>query len=123
MLEDNYGMLRVFRRAGFAATRRTEQGEVAFVLRTDASQEVVDAADRREWRAEALSLRPLLYPRSVAVVGVRRSAGGFGFGVLDAIRSSRTTEPCTSSTPRPTRSTGCRPCGAWPRSASPSTSW
>ena len=88
VLEENYGMLRVFRRAGFAATRRTEEGEVAFVLRTDASQEAVDAADRREWRAEALSLRPLLYPRSVAVVGVRRSAGGFGFGVLDAIRSS-----------------------------------
>ncbi|GAA2130273.1 GNAT family N-acetyltransferase [Nocardioides bigeumensis] len=88
VLEENYGMLRVFRRAGFAGTRRTEEGEVAFVLRTDASQEAVDAADRRQWRAEALSLRPLLYPRSVAVVGVRRAAGGYGHGLLDAIRSS-----------------------------------
>jgi acyl-CoA synthetase (NDP forming)/GNAT superfamily N-acetyltransferase len=88
VLEENYGMLRVFRRAGFTAARRTLEGEVAFVLSTDANQEAVAAADRREWRAEALSLRPLLYPRSVAIVGVRRSAGGFGFGVLDAIRSS-----------------------------------
>ncbi|MEO5851038.1 MAG: GNAT family N-acetyltransferase [Nocardioides sp.] len=88
VLADNYGMLRVFRGAGFAVTRRTAEGEVSVELRTDASQEVIDAADRREWRAEARSLRPLLYPRSVAVVGVRRSAGGFGFGVLDAIRSS-----------------------------------
>jgi acyl-CoA synthetase (NDP forming)/GNAT superfamily N-acetyltransferase len=88
VLADNYGMLRVFRGAGFAATRRTEEGEVSVELRTDASQEVIDAADRREWRAEARSLRPLLYPASVAVVGVRRSAGGFGFGVLEAIRSS-----------------------------------
>ena len=88
VLTDNYAMLRVFRRAGFAASRRTNAGEISFVLHTDASQDVVDAADRREWRAEALSLRPLLYPRSVAVVGVRRAAGGFGRGVLEAIRSS-----------------------------------
>ena len=57
-------------------------------LRTDASREAVEAADQREWRAAARSLRPLLHPASVAVVGVRRSAGGFGHGVLDAIRSS-----------------------------------
>ena len=42
-------------------------------LRTDASREAVEAADRREWRAAARSLRPLLHPTSVAVVGVRRS--------------------------------------------------
>lgn len=88
VLADNYGMLRVFRSAGFAATRKTDQGDVSVELRIDASQEVIAAADRREWQAEARSLRPLLYPASVAVVGVRRSAGGFGYGVLDAIRSS-----------------------------------
>ena len=38
----------------------------------------VEAADQREWRAAARSLHPLLHPASVAVVGVRRSAGGFG---------------------------------------------
>ena len=88
VLGDNYGMLRVFRAAGFAATRTTVAGEVEVELRTDASREAVEAADRREWRAAARSLRPLLRPTSVAVVGVRRSAGGFGHGVLDAIRSS-----------------------------------
>ncbi len=88
VLGDNYGMLRVFRAAGFAATRRTVEGEVEVELRTDASREAVEAADRREWRAAARSLRPLLHPRSVAVVGVRRSAGGFGHGVLQAIRGS-----------------------------------
>lgn len=88
VLGDNYGMLRVFRTAGFAATRTTVAGEVEVELRTDASREAVEAADRREWRAAARSLRPLLHPTSVAVVGVRRSAHGFGHGVLDAIRSS-----------------------------------
>ena len=88
VLSDNYGMLRVFRAAGFAATRRSVAGEVQVELRTDASREAVEAADRREWRAAARSLQPLLHPTSVAVVGVRRSAGGFGRGVLDAIRGS-----------------------------------
>jgi acyl-CoA synthetase (NDP forming)/GNAT superfamily N-acetyltransferase len=88
VLGDNHGMLRVFRAAGFAATRRNVAGEVVVELRTDASREAVEAADRREWRAAARSLRPLLHPTSVAVVGVRRSAGGFGHGVLEAIRSS-----------------------------------
>jgi acyl-CoA synthetase (NDP forming)/GNAT superfamily N-acetyltransferase len=88
VLGDNYGMLGVFRAAGFAATRKTVAGEVEVELRTDASREAVEAADRREWRAAARSLRPLLHPSSVAVVGVRRSAGGFGHGVLEAIRGS-----------------------------------
>jgi acyl-CoA synthetase (NDP forming)/GNAT superfamily N-acetyltransferase len=88
VLGDNYGMLGVFRAAGFAATRKTVAGEVEVELRTDASREAVDAADRREWRAAARSLRPLLHPSSVAVVGVRRSTGGFGHGVLEAIRGS-----------------------------------
>ena len=87
VLADNYGMLRVFRGAGFAISRRTEMGEVTVELRTDVSAAALDAADRREWRAEARSLRPLLEPRSVAVVGVRREDSGVGRAVLAAIRS------------------------------------
>ncbi len=86
VLADNYGMLRVFRGAGFAVSRRTAEGEVSVELRTDVSAAALDAADRREWRSEALSLRPLLAPASVAVVGVRRTPGGLGRAVLDAIR-------------------------------------
>ena len=86
VLADNYGMLGVFRAAGFAATRRTEDGEVSVELRTEVSPAAIDAADRREWRSEARSLRPLLYPESVAVVGVRRTAAGLGNSVLEAIR-------------------------------------
>ncbi len=86
VLADNHGMLRVFRSAGFAISRRTDMGEVTVELRTDVSAAALDAADRREWRAEALSLRPLLSPRSVAVVGVHPD-DGVGRAVLDAIRS------------------------------------
>ena len=88
VLADNYGMLGVFRAAGFAVSRRSQDGEVSVELRTEASAAVIEAADRREWRSEARSLRPLLYPESVAVVGVRREAGGLGHAVLDAIRAA-----------------------------------
>jgi acyl-CoA synthetase (NDP forming)/ribosomal protein S18 acetylase RimI-like enzyme len=87
VLAENHGMLRVFRGAGFAISRRTEAGEVTVELRTDVSAAALDAADRRDWRAEARSLRPLLAPEGVAVVGVRRSESGVGRAVLDAIRS------------------------------------
>ena len=86
VLAENYGMLRVFRGAGFAISRRSEDGEVSVELRTDVSAAALDAADRREWRAEARSLRPLLAPESVAVVGVRRGDGGLGRAVLGAIK-------------------------------------
>ena len=82
MLADNYGMLGVFQAAGFAVTRRSQYGEVSVELRTEVSSAALDAADRREWRSEAHSLRPLLYPQSVAVVGA-----GLGTGVLEAIRT------------------------------------
>ena len=88
VLGHNYGMLRVFRGAGFAVSRRTADGEVSVELRTDVSAAALDAADRREWRSEARSLRPLLAPASVAVVGVRRHGRGLGRAILYAIRSS-----------------------------------
>ncbi len=73
VLADNYGMLGVFRAAGFAVSRRSQDGEVSVELRTEASAAVIEAADRREWRSEARSLRPLLYP---AERGRRRGAPG-----------------------------------------------
>ena len=62
-------------------------GEVSVELRTDVSAAALDAADRREWRSEARSLRPLLAPASVAVVGVRRDDSGVGAAVLEAIKA------------------------------------
>ena len=82
VLADNYGMLGVFQAAGFTVTRKNQYGEVAVELRIEVSSAALEAADRREWRSEAHSLRPLLYPESVAVVGA-----GLGTGVLEAVRA------------------------------------
>ena len=80
VLGDNHGMIAVFLDAGFAVTRDAEGGYVHVEMDTAASAAAVDAADERECRAETLSLHPLLYPRSVAVTGVRRDGTGVGRG-------------------------------------------
>lgn len=85
VLTENHPMLEVFADAGFPATRRTSEGVVSWEIATDPTEAALVAADRRERIAEQVSLRPLLYPRSVAVVGVRRSGEGIGRAVLRSI--------------------------------------
>jgi RimJ/RimL family protein N-acetyltransferase len=87
VLTDNYAMLRVFQDCGFSAEHTTEGGVQSLCLDTAATARAVAAADQRECHAEARSLEPLLYPRSVTVVGVRRDGSGVGHEVVRAIRS------------------------------------
>jgi acyl-CoA synthetase (NDP forming) len=87
VLSENSAMLRVFQDCGFSAEHTTEGGVQSLRLDTAATARAVAAADQRECHAEARSLEPLLYPRSVAVVGVRRDGSGVGHAVVQAIRS------------------------------------
>lgn len=86
VLWDNDTMVRVFRDAGFTLSRTAADGVVTFEISTAATPEALRAADLRESHSEEVSLRPLLYPTSVAVVGVRRDGGGIGHAVLRSIR-------------------------------------
>jgi acyl-CoA synthetase (NDP forming)/GNAT superfamily N-acetyltransferase len=85
VLVDNTLMLQVMKDAGFEVSRHVESGVVTVQMRTAQNAESLEAADLRETVAEAASLRPLLGPRSVAVVGVRRDGTGVGAAILDAI--------------------------------------
>jgi acyl-CoA synthetase (NDP forming)/GNAT superfamily N-acetyltransferase len=85
VLADNRGMLNVFTDAGFAVSRRAESGEVHVEMDTLASAAALAAADERECRSETRSLQPLLYPRSVAVTGVRRDGSGVGAAILRSV--------------------------------------
>jgi len=85
VLAENSAMLRVFADCGFDVHRETDRGVVTLSLDLTVTGRAVAAADAREATAEARSLAPLLYPRSVAVVGVRREGGGIGRAVLDSI--------------------------------------
>ncbi len=85
VLADNGPMLQVMRDAGFTVTRRSAQGVVTILMDTSDTPEAVAAADRRDSVSETASLEPLLSPRRVAVVGVRRDGTGVGAAILGAI--------------------------------------
>ena len=85
VLVDNSPMLQVIRDAGFAVTRTSADGVVTIAMETSESGESLAAADGRDSVSEAASLRPLLSPRAVAVVGARRDGTGVGAAILSAI--------------------------------------
>lgn len=85
ILVDNSPMLQVIRDAGFAVTRHSGDGVVTIAMETAETPESVAAADTRDAVSEAASLRPLLSPRGVAVIGARRDGTGVGAAILSAI--------------------------------------
>jgi acyl-CoA synthetase (NDP forming)/RimJ/RimL family protein N-acetyltransferase len=82
VLPQNRRMLAVFDEAGYGITHRYDDGVISlgFDIRPTALSEEVREA--REHSAEALSVRAVLHPRSVAVVGASRRADGGGHLVL-----------------------------------------
>lgn len=88
VLAENYPMISVFKDAGYAATRRTSGGIATWEISTEPSEPALEAADHRDRVAETRSLRPLLYPRSIAVVGVRRDGEGIGNAVLRSVEAA-----------------------------------
>jgi acyl-CoA synthetase (NDP forming)/GNAT superfamily N-acetyltransferase len=87
VMADNSGMLHVFHDAGFTVREKRDHGTVTLEMDTEATDAAVSSADARERAAEARSLRPLLQPRTVAVVGAGRHRGGVGREVFENIRS------------------------------------
>ncbi|HEY3905050.1 MAG TPA: GNAT family N-acetyltransferase [Streptosporangiaceae bacterium] len=87
-LAANSAMLRVFANAGLAASRRFVDGviEITFPLPVDEAskqrQAYQDSVAMREQLADVASLRHLLSPSSVAVVGASRRPSGVGYSIL-----------------------------------------
>lgn len=87
VLPENRRMVRVFKDAGYAVEQAIEDGvlEVSFDIEpTDASRAVLMS---REHRAESVSVRRVLTPKSVALIGASRDRGAIGRAVLDNIMS------------------------------------
>ncbi len=85
VLPQNRKMLAVFSDAGYDVRRHVEDGvvEVGFDIEpTDQSKAV---AMSREHRAEALSVRSLLHPRSIALIGASRRRESIGSQLLDRL--------------------------------------
>ena len=85
VLPQNRKMLSVFSDAGYDVKRHIEDGvvEVGFDIEpTDSSKAV---AMSREHRAEALSVRSILHPSTVAVIGASRRRDSIGSQLLDRL--------------------------------------
>jgi acyl-CoA synthetase (NDP forming)/RimJ/RimL family protein N-acetyltransferase len=90
-LTENAAMLRVFADAGLPVQRRSADGviELTFPLPDGDAGEALDSylesVARRESRADVASLRHLLRPESVAVVGASRKPATVGRAILHNI--------------------------------------
>ena len=75
-------MLGVFEHAGFAVRRRGSFGELTVSLDITPTEAVLERIDERDHFAAVASLRPILAPSSVAVVGAAATPGNVGRAVL-----------------------------------------
>ncbi|QFG21271.1 bifunctional GNAT family N-acetyltransferase/acetate--CoA ligase family protein [Actinomadura sp. WMMB 499] len=85
-LAENTPMLRVFADAGLPARRRATAGVVELTLPLTSGDTYLDAVAERERSADVASLRALLRPRAVAVVGASRRDGTVGAAILENLR-------------------------------------
>ncbi|MGY1454830.1 bifunctional acetate--CoA ligase family protein/GNAT family N-acetyltransferase [Streptomyces sp. SS8] len=85
-LADNHAMQKVFADLGLHTTRRYDAGEVRWTIRLDPDEHYLTAVDERARTADAASLRPLLRPRSLVVVGADGPEGEAGRTVLRGLR-------------------------------------
>jgi acetate---CoA ligase (ADP-forming) len=84
-LASNTRMLDVFRDSGFEIRSKSAGGCVDVQLSLTPSATGVAAEEERNRMATAASLRPLLQPRGVAVIGASRRPSSIGRRVLEAI--------------------------------------
>ncbi|MFE4968483.1 GNAT family N-acetyltransferase [Streptomyces sp. NPDC056660] len=88
VLPANSKMIKVFTDAGYTQQRSFEDGVVRLEFDLEPTDRSVAVQRAREQRAEARSVRRLLTPGSVAVIGVGRAPGGVGRGVLGNLRDA-----------------------------------
>jgi acyl-CoA synthetase (NDP forming)/RimJ/RimL family protein N-acetyltransferase len=93
-LAENTAMLKVFADAGLPVRRHSAEGiaEMTFPLPYDQADTALDAylrtVEKRERTADVASLRHLLAPESVVVIGASRRQGTVGRAILDNIRTA-----------------------------------
>jgi len=85
----NASMLEVFYRSGFELRSTASHGVVELELDLRPTARGVAATDERNRVATVASLRPLLQPRSVAVIGVSRDVSHMGRRIFDGLIRAR----------------------------------
>ena len=104
-LAENSAMLRVFADVGLPAKRRISGGVVELTFPLPDGEDdyrlgnYLETVASRESRADVASLRPLLQPRSVAVVGPSRRRATIGRAILHNIVTGGFTGPVYAVNP------------------------
>ncbi|MGX1971635.1 bifunctional acetate--CoA ligase family protein/GNAT family N-acetyltransferase [Streptomyces kronopolitis] len=88
VLPANSKMIKVFTDAGYTQKRTFEDGVVRLEFDLEPTEQSMAVMRGREQRAEARSVQRLLTPRSVAVIGTGRAAGGVGRTALRSLLDS-----------------------------------
>ncbi|WP_029089624.1 GNAT family N-acetyltransferase [Brevibacterium album] len=78
VLPQNRSMLQVFAAAGYEVSREFDDGVVAVRFEIDPTDKSMQVVAAREHRAESLSVRQILHPRSVVVIGASRTRHSTG---------------------------------------------
>jgi acyl-CoA synthetase (NDP forming)/RimJ/RimL family protein N-acetyltransferase len=78
VMAENRRMLRVFSSAGFAVRRETSYGVTELSLDIRPTEQLAERIAERDHEATVASLRPLLAPGAVAVVGASNAPGSVG---------------------------------------------
>src|SRR6185369_12379845 len=105
-LTDNHAMVEVFRDSGFEVRSKSAPGVIDVTLTLTASAEGVVSAEARRRRATAASLRPMLEPRAVAIIGATRTPDSIGRRILDALAAAGFTGPIYPVNPAATEIAG-----------------
>ena len=93
VLGENTTMIRVFLDAGYQLTRHREGNEVSLEFDIAATEQTEKVMRERELRAESRSIRRLLAPRSVAVIGASADPAKVGNLVVRNLQGSGFTGP------------------------------
>ncbi|MEV6617653.1 GNAT family N-acetyltransferase [Streptomyces sp. NPDC051051] len=88
VLPANTKMIKVFTDAGYTQKRSFEDGVVHLEFGLEPTERSLAVQRAREQRAEGRSVRRLLVPGSVAVIGTGRTPGGVGRSVLGNLREA-----------------------------------
>jgi len=99
VLPQNRKMVAVFREAGYGVTDSFDHGVIALAFDIDPTDRSLAVMEAREHGSEAASLRALLTPRSIVVIGASRDPESMGSRVLRHVIDAGFTGPINAVNP------------------------
>ncbi|MGH4032064.1 GNAT family N-acetyltransferase [Actinomycetota bacterium Odt1-20B] len=109
-LAENHEVLKVFTDLGLRVDRRWDGPEVRCTVQLASDESYLAKLDARAGVADVASLRPLLRPGSVVVVGAGRKAGSVGRAVLRNLRTGPFAGQLFAVHPEPVTIMGIHTC-------------